>query len=141
MFLNGQSETMAFNKNNDHTLARDHMRVYYEGKDPQTGQDLWAIASTRDVAATVTFHPIEKNGFWPWQWHFVPPSFGHETDGYVDGERDLIMNDLLSTGHVTNWMAVNGQRPQGYAGSRQPDGLLKVGRYTTDGQVYQVDLG
>jgi hypothetical protein len=132
-YLNGAPETMAFNKNSDFNLARDHMRVYYQGKDAKTGEDTWAIAATRDVALEIT--PPQRTGF-----HFSTPGFGHQVDRSVDAERDMIMRDMLASGRVQDWAAVTGQRPAGLEGTPQANGKLNIRGYETDGRVYTVSL-
>jgi hypothetical protein len=134
--LNGQAEVVAFNKQSDHNLSRDHMRVYRQGTDPASGQPIWAIAATRDTALSVAF---PRSGPWPWQWKL--PAVGHAVDPAIDHERDLIMRDLLASGHVTAWASVNGQRPAGLEGTPLPTGDLSVRHYRTDGRVYEVRLG
>lgn len=136
-YLNGHSETMAFNKNDDYNAGRDHIRVYNAGKDPQTGEDVWQIAGTRDVAAAITIpHPTFK-GIIP---HFEAPHFGHEIDDHIDRERDQVMHDLLASKQVAGWQAVEGQR-SGVQETRRKDGSYQVGDYLTDGRVDVVDLG
>jgi hypothetical protein len=127
-YLNGAPETMAFNKNSDFNLARDHMRVY------RLGPDTWAIAATRDIALEIT--PPRREG-----WHLSAPGFGHHVDRAVDAERDMIMRDMLASGLVKAWAAVDGQRPAGLEGTRQPNGQLNIRGYETDGRVYEVTLG
>jgi hypothetical protein len=123
-------------------MGRDHMRIYNQGKDPQTGEDVWAVASTRDIAMTLTFrHPIKNESVLPWKWTWPTPGFGHETDHAIDGERDLIMNDLLKSGMVREWTTVDGQVPAGISKSRLPDGKYQVSKYTTDGKMYELRLG
>lgn len=135
-FLNGQAEVVAFNKQSDHNLSRDHMRVYRQGTDPVSGQPIWAIAATRDTALEVAF---PRTGPRPWQWQL--PAVGHAVDKAIDRERDLIMRDLLTSGLVTDWASVKGQRPAGLEGTLLPSGDLSVHKYRTDGQVYEVRLG
>ncbi|MDB5101910.1 MAG: hypothetical protein JWM80_6331 [Cyanobacteria bacterium RYN_339] len=140
MFLYGRSEDMAFSKNVDYNLGRDHMRLYKKGVDPKTGQDVWAVAATRDVAASVTLHKPEHTGPMPWDWKVATPGFGHQTDEHIDRERDLIMHDLLASGQVKDFQAVNGV-PKGAPSQKQPDGSYVTNGYPTDGKVYQVAVG
>lgn len=134
--LDGQAEAVAFNKQSDHNLSRDHMRVYRQGTDPASGQPIWAIAATRDTALSVAF---PRTGPWPWQWKL--PAVGHAVDPAIDHERDLIMRDLLASGQVTTWASLKGQRPAGLEGTPLPTGDLSVHQYRTDGRVYEVRLG
>lgn len=133
-YLNGQGEAMAFNKNSDFNLARDHMRVYDLGKDPTTGESVWAIAASRDVALEIS--PPKLQGL-----HLSAPGIGHLTDRRVDAERDMIMRDLLASGLVKDWAAVSGDRAPGLEGQVQANGKLNIRGYETDGRVYQVTLG
>lgn len=140
-YLNGKLEDMAFSKNCDYNLSRDHMRIYQQGTDPVTNKPVWAIASSRDVAATMTVNKPDTHGSpLPWKWDVKAPGFGHETDPNDDGERDLIMQDLLDSGMVKDFQAVTG-KPVGDAWKRQPDGRMAAGSHLTDGTVYQVALG
>lgn len=141
-YLNGKLPDFAFNKNSDYNMGRDHMRVYHQGKDPATGEDIWAVASTRDTAISLNLkHPIKNDQRWPWQWDWQVPTFGHTTDHAIDGERDLIMHDLLKSGLVREWAAVDGQVPPGIGKSLKPDGQYQVSKYTTDGKMYELRLG
>jgi hypothetical protein len=139
MYLYGKLEDMAFSKNVDYNLARDHMRVYKKGKDPVSGKDVWAIAATRDTAATVDIKMPTITSPLPWKWDWKTPGFGHEIDKAIDGERDMIMADLLASGLVTDWKAVDGVR-KGLPEKQLADGRLQLGEYTSDGKVYLVDL-
>lgn len=139
-YLNGKLEDMAFTKNCDYNLSRDHMRIYQAGTDPASGLPVWAIAASRDEAATVTLHKPTFGSLNPRDWHLQPPSFGHQTDPQVDKERDLIMHDLLASGNVASWATVKGDE-QGKEWKRQSNGSYKSGNYVTDGNVYQLSLG
>lgn len=139
MYLDGQLPALVFSKNSDFNLARDHLRVYQVGTDAKIGEPRWAIAATRDTAATVTLHKPVKDGPKPWDWKLETPGFGHETDNDLDGERDLIMHDLLASKQVTGWAAVDATRPGAKVGPAE-DGRLKVNQYTTDGRIYDVKL-
>jgi len=140
MYLDGQLAEAAFSKNSDYNLARDHLRVFPMAKDPATGEPRWAIAATRDTAATVTLpHPV-KDGPKPWDWSFRVPDFSHATDHDLDGERDLIMHDMLKSGWVKDWQAVKAD-PKGAKVSPAADGRLNGNQYVTDGKVFTVRLG
>ncbi|HEY9721913.1 MAG TPA: LssY C-terminal domain-containing protein [Oscillatoriaceae cyanobacterium] len=142
-YLNGQVETMAFNKNVDYNRGRDHLRVFSLGKDPKTGQDMWAVAAVRDDALSITFpHPDTHGKIWPWEWTWHKPMLSHASDSDIDGERDLVMQDLLRSGLVQNWAAVDGKPPAVAQKTPLGDGRYKLlNRYPTDGQVYEVNLG
>jgi hypothetical protein len=128
MYLDGKLEDYALNKHGDYVLARDHMRVYDQG---EAGL---AIAATRDLAATVTFH--HPTGIFKWQ----APNFGHATDDECDRERDLVMVDMLASGQVRAWSAVRGKLPESPVVKYQPDGSVQVSHYRSDGLVYEVWL-
>ncbi|HEY9724211.1 MAG TPA: LssY C-terminal domain-containing protein [Oscillatoriaceae cyanobacterium] len=138
-YLDGKLPSVVLEKNTDAGLGRDHMRVYAAGTDPATGQTRWAIAASRDVEASVHFIHPTKTGPMPWDWQFHAPTFGHETDLHADPERDMIMHDLLASGRVSDWQAVNGQ-PTGVKSSTSKNGETKIGSYTSDGKVYNVTL-
>lgn len=143
--LHGKEETMAFNKNDDYNAGRDHMRIYHTGKDPKTGEDTWQIAATRDLTAKVTvphpdvdLNPFDGDGL---EVKLKSPNFTHTIDKEIDGERDLIMHDLLKSGLVKDWASVEGKR-SGVAEEKLPDGRFKVDNdLITDGRVYEVSLG
>jgi hypothetical protein len=117
MYIDGHLQEMAFNKNNDHHEARDHLRIFDSGKRDAKGRPIWEIAATRDVSLQVRI-----------------PSFGkgHTTDTAIDPERDLIMGDLLKSG-VANWRVA-----QGRLSDADKPGVEST--YKTDGKVYVVDL-
>lgn len=118
MFLDGKRYVMAFNKNNQHNMGRDHLRVFETGRTDAQGRPIWEVAATRDTGIHIDFKGREGN---------------HETDHHVDPERDMIMADLLSSGEVNEWYAAKGER------SPQDDASISAD-YQTDGKVYLVDL-
>lgn len=137
LYLNGKTEDMAFNKNVDFNHSRDHFRVYHLGKDA-SGRDRWAIAATRDTALSLQVHYPKKDGPKLWDWSFKAPYFGHAVDTAIDGERDLVMHDLLASGLVKDWALVEGERQ--VPGQRLPDGRVQIERFQTDGRVCEVRL-
>lgn len=140
-YLNGRVEDMAFNKNSDHSLGRDHFRVYHQGKDAN-GQDVWAIAAIRDLSVSLTVPHPERNGSWlPWKWDVEKPRFTHRPDVNIDGERDLVMDDLLKSQQVADWAAIDGRLPKGHSkDSTGPGRYELINRYPSDGKVYEVTL-
>lgn len=136
MYVNGHVAVAAFNKNDDYNAGRDHLRVFSVGTDPKTGEAVWQVAATRDVAASVTIPHPTFDGLVP---NFEAPRFGHRTDPAIDHERDLIMHDLLASGAVKTWAAVDGVRT-GVSETRLPDGRAQIGNRVTDGRVYEVSL-
>jgi hypothetical protein len=117
MFIDGKMQAMAFNKNNDHHEARDHLRIFDSGKRDAQGRPIWEIAATRDVSMDLKLPSLGK---------------GHHTDHALDGERDLIMADLLKSG-VKDWKVA-----QGKLSDADKPGVERT--YTSDGKVYLVDL-
>lgn len=142
-YLDGKHETMAFNKNSDHAMGRDHLRVYHRGVDPKTGEDIWAIAAIRDKAVSLTVpHPDTQGSAMPWKWDWQAPHVTHSPDVNIDGERDMVMDDFLKSGLVRDWAAVDGTLPPGKSKEEVAPGRYKlIDRYPTDGQVYEVKLG
>ncbi|HEY9856187.1 MAG TPA: LssY C-terminal domain-containing protein [Stenomitos sp.] len=118
MFLDGKRYAMAFNKNNQHNMARDHLRVFDTGKTDAQGRPVWEVAATRDTGIHIDFKDRKGN---------------HETDHHVDPERDMVMADLLASGEVGDWHIAKGER------SPEDDRSLST-NYQTDGKVYLVDL-
>ncbi len=118
MFLDGKRYAMAFNKNNTHNMARDHLRVFETGKTDAQGRPIWEVAATRDVGIHIDFK--ERKG-------------SHEIDHNVDPERDMVLADLLGSGEIADWHIAKGER------SPEDDQSLST-KYQTDGKVYLVDL-
>lgn len=84
LLLNGQAPDIRLQKSLNTFEKRDHLRIW---KRPNTtaGQEVWASAATRDLAAVFSTRPF---------------GFTHEIQNDVDKERDKVVNDLLSTGCV-----------------------------------------
>lgn len=143
MYLDGKPAAMAFSKNSDHNLSRDHLRIWQTGIDPH-GEPIWAIAATRDTSVHLQgeLH-VPLISFRGGKLRYTPrwPSLhmDHGTDkAGIDGERDLIMLDLLHSGRVQTWSAVEGQRK--LTEQRLRDGFYQVNGYTTDGKMFDVRL-
>lgn len=135
-YLDGNSEVMAFNKNDDFNVGRDHLRIFPAAPDPATGHQRWRIAATRDLSMNVGMPKLRFDGLKP---ELVGANFGHTSDRAIDGERDLILQSLLDAGVVSDWRAVKGE-PLGQA-DKQPDGTYKLnGEWKTDGYVYDISL-
>jgi len=118
MYLDGRKSVMAFNKHNQYDLSRDHLRVFDTGRKAPDGRPIWAIAATRDVA--MHLQPRKLAGY-------------HEIDPRIDGERDLVMADLLASGRVREWRITDGRST--------PDVKRHIARkYATDGKIYAIDL-
>lgn len=132
MYLNGQRHLVAFNKNVDSNNTRDHLRIWSLGKDE------WAIAATRDTAAIAWIDveiSLSRKGWKPDL--DIDPSFrsSHLIDPKIDGERDLVLTDLLSTGRVKRWEMVPGRR------TSVEEEAMRLREFETDGHVYVIDLG
>ena len=125
-YLNGKVATTALCKNSDHGRARDHLRIYPMAPDPGSGRPRWAIAATRDTAVSLDIHDRHVE-------------IGHDIDGHIDPERDMVMHDLLASGAVSSFAAVPGLRMPGLD-APGPDGFHVAGRFDTDGKLYLVDL-
>lgn len=131
MYLNGERHLVAFNKNVDSNNTRDHLRIWPMGKDQ------WAIAATRDTASIAWIDVDVKLSRDGWKPNLdIEPSFrsSHLIDPKLDGERDLVLTDLLLTGRVKGWEMVPGKR------TSAEEEAMKKHRYETDGHVYLVDL-
>jgi hypothetical protein len=131
MFLNGQRHMVAFNKNVDSNNTRDHLRIW------PLGPNEWAIAATRDTAAIAWIDveiSLKRDGWKPDL--DIDPSFrsSHLIDPRLDGERDLVLTDLLGTGRVKRWEMVPGKR------TSVEEEAMKRRDFETDGHVYVVDL-
>ena len=131
MYLNGERHMVAFNKNVDANKTRDHLRIWPVGKNE------WAIAATRDTAAIAWIDvdiKLKRDGWKPDL--DIDPSFrsSHLIDPQLDGERDLVLTDLLSTGRVRNWEMVPGKQ------TSVEEEAMKRRNFETDGHVYLVDL-
>lgn len=137
-YIDGKSEALAFNKNDDFNTGRDHLRIFPADPDPVTGEQRWQIAGSRDVCMALGRPEIAWHG--PIPTITKGPTLTHHSDPAVDGERDLILQSLLDAGVVKDWSAVKGD-PQGKA-EQQKDGTYKYnGHWTTDGYIYDIKLG
>ncbi len=114
MTVDGKPQVAALQKNAQlDGLSRDHLRIF------DLGNGRWGIAATRDTQPFVRVHDDGSL------------TAGHDTDPDIDGERDLVMNDILSASPVAQktWRVQQGQ----------PQVPLSSG-YQTDGQVYSFSL-
>lgn len=142
-YLDGKSEDMAFNKNDDYNAGRDHLRIYNMGTD-ENGNQKWGVATTRDIKCKVTIphpdvdlNPFDGDGL---SVHEKGVKFTHEIDKHIDPSRDQVMHDLVKSGFVKDWDAVDGKR-SGVAEEKLPDGAYKVDNdLYTDGRVFRVDV-
>lgn len=118
MYLGGERHVLAFSKNNDHDLARDHLRLFATPRKDAAGRPIWEVAATRDIGMRVDLKARHGE---------------HVIDTHVDPERDQVMADLLGTGQVRSWHVA--------AGVMTPaDALHTRQQYRTDGKVFQVEL-
>jgi hypothetical protein len=125
-YLRGKAQDLAFNKNDDHHLVRDHFRVYDTGRKDAQGRPVWEIAATRDIASLIDPKTLGLKQ-------------GHDIAPEVDRERDMIMADLLKTGLVKDWKVAQGvQTPEEKANTDAKFTGANHGKI--DGRVYMVDL-
>jgi hypothetical protein len=134
MYLDGKLEAFAFNKNSDYVLARDHLRIY------ALGDDTWAIAATRDLAATVTIHHPERVEGSRWKFTWPAPSFGHKAEDEVDAERALVLDSFRTANRLADWAVVDGAIDPAIPATRLADGRLKISHYVTDGRIFELWL-
>lgn len=138
-YLDGQLAVASFSKNVDYNWSRDHLRVYAMGTDPASGKPRWGVSASRDTGLSLTVPHPSLAGPRPWDWKLPGWDIGHTTDPALDGERDLVMGDLLKAGNVKDWALVTGQRPAGLD-RPAPGGFEVANRFLTDGRVYDVSL-
>lgn len=113
--VNGKGPAAILAKNQElGGMSRDHLRIF------ALGDNQWGIASTRDEQP---FARVHDDG---------SLSFGHEVDKNIDGERDLVMHDLLAgaPSAASSWAVVNGHRQ--FDNSKA---------YLSDGKFYTLNLG
>lgn len=123
-FLRGKPQDMSFNKNDDHHLVRDHIRIYDTGRQDAQGRPVWEIAATRDTATSLRLPSLME---------------GHHIDLAIDKERDMLMADLLTTGLVKDWKVAQGvQTPEEKANTDAKFTGNNQGKI--DGRVYVVNL-
>ncbi|HEY3997249.1 MAG TPA: LssY C-terminal domain-containing protein [Candidatus Xenobia bacterium] len=78
MYVNGHAPVLSLQKNAQlEGMSRDHVRVF------QVAPNTYDIHATRD---TNPFMRVSSNG---------TETYGHETDPQIDGERNLVVSDLL----------------------------------------------
>ncbi|HEY9721914.1 MAG TPA: LssY C-terminal domain-containing protein [Oscillatoriaceae cyanobacterium] len=130
LYYQGRQETLAFEKDSDYVLSRDHMRVYPLPADSTTGSPRWMIAASRDVAITVCFKHPSFTGWKIWKIHWPTPDLDHHADLHTDGERALVLLDLLKSPQLKGWDAVHATPS---TGPQSP--------YQTDGEVFELTLG
>lgn len=114
MYLDGRHFDLAFNKNDQHNLARDHLRIFETPRRDAAGRPIWEVAATRDVGL-----------------HIGTKSHGHAIDQAIDKERDQVLADLLKSGEVQQWHVAKSE-------VNPSDPRFKD--YQTDHKLYTVDL-
>lgn len=117
-FLGGKPYDMAFEKDSQNDLARDHLRVWDTGRRDALGRPVWEVAASRDIGVKIDVKDKKST-------HLVDPR--------LDLERDQVMANLLSTGDVQDWNIAEGQMDPADAASTKQ-------KYKTDGKVYNVTL-
>lgn len=118
MYLYGKRSSMAFNKNMNHDMARDHLRVFETDRLDASGRPIWEVAATRDTGLHINL--AERRG-------------GHIIDHAVDTERDMVMADLLAAGEVGDWRIAKGAMTDAERAAMAKD-------FQTDGNLYTVNL-
>jgi hypothetical protein len=117
-YLHGRVSDMAFEKNANHDLCRDHIRIWDSGQKSPDGRPIWEIAATRDIGVDV--HPKTKHST-------------HLVDKNIDLERDQLVADLLDTGAVQGYKTAQAEMSSEH--------LARVDKsYQTDHKVYMLDL-
>lgn len=117
LYVGGKPQVAGFEKNNDHHVVRDHIRVFDSGRKDAQGRPIWQITASRDT------------GIW-----FDSKGSHHSIDTNLDRERDMLMADLLNATAVRTWRIARGEM--------EPADRARVAeRYQTDGRVYVVELG
>lgn len=118
MYVDGKPQVLAFDKNDDHHQARDHLRIYPTGKTDAQGRPIWQLAATRDVEYQLNLRSFQAT---------------HHIDRNIDRERNMVMADLLNAGAVEDWTVAQGVPDPTTAAHLQRS-------YETDNQVFQVTL-
>ncbi|MBS2030086.1 MAG: LssY C-terminal domain-containing protein [Deltaproteobacteria bacterium] len=115
----GQKLVAAYEMNNDPLGGRDHLRIFATGQKDAQGNDVYAIAASRDTG--IVFAPNHPES--AFLFHAVQPDVG--------SERDLVLKNLQSTGSVSNVKTFN-------ASYGAPSG---IGEYVGDSKGYELTLG
>ncbi len=116
--LHGKPQVAGFEKNNDHHVVRDHIRVFDSGRRDAQGRPVWEVTASRDTGIT-----------------YDTKGSHHQVDLDLDKERDMLAADLLGTGLVSNWRVARGELEPGLARALDAKG------FRTDGRIYVMDVG
>jgi hypothetical protein len=119
LYLNGQRELVGMEANNHPLTGRDHFRIFATGKKDSDGNNIYAIAASRDEGQKLDLHR-RKTMFTN---HFV------QTD--ADPERDYVLKTLQASGEKMGVKTL----------SRSTEGGPRNGLRSGDGKVYDVTLG
>ena len=84
LLLDGVEPDLQLQKSLDTFAKRDHLRIWARDRELD-GQQVWASAATRDMAAVFSMRPF---------------GFTHQIQDDVDVERDQVVSDLAFTGCV-----------------------------------------
>lgn len=84
--LDGRPNLASFEMNNDPLGGRDHLRVFDTGKVDASGNQVWAVAASRDTGLRLDANRPEQ-GF-----------LNHAVEADTDGERDQVVKSLQATG-------------------------------------------
>jgi LssY C-terminus len=114
LYLYGHSEDLAFERPGDSVRERDHIRLWQTGRSAADGRPIWVGGATRDIRVE-----LARTDHLPT--HQIAPD--------IDGERDLVVADLLATDFVehASWRPGFGETTCGVNGGGDP--------WFTDGRV------
>jgi hypothetical protein len=119
--LDSQPQVLSFEKNNNPLGGRHHFRVFDTGQVDAAGKPVWAVAATHDIG--ITFDRKNPKGFF----------LNHKVAPNADGERDLVLRGLRSSGAVASTGALELE-------DRPPAGEGTPYARPFDGRTYDVVL-
>jgi hypothetical protein len=119
LYLNGQRELVSMEANNHPLTGRDHFRIFATGKKDSEGNNIYAIAASRDEGQKLDLHRKKTM----YTNHYV------QTD--ADPERDYVLKTLQASGEKIGVKTL----------SRTTEGAPRNGLHSGDGKVYDVTLG
>ncbi|HEY9721015.1 MAG TPA: LssY C-terminal domain-containing protein [Oscillatoriaceae cyanobacterium] len=112
----GRAQDLAYQRNSDDAISRDHCRLWRCPKSDAQGHEVWLVNAAKDADVRVLGGPT----------HVIAPT--------LDAERDYLAATLLATGRVSDdyRIAGIGHPYQGLNGEGDP--------YDTDGMARVLDL-
>lgn len=116
LYAFGRVQDMAYQRNSDDAISRDHCRLWRSPTPDKAGHAVWVVNAAKDADVRVVGGPT----------HVIAPD--------VDTERDYVAGTLIATGHVRDDYQIPGLGGayQGVNGEGDP--------YHTDGMVRVLDL-